>query len=349
MRRTPTILLLSLLAAVAPALPASAKNPLDLAVHGNWCGPGARSGPVTDTLDMACRAHDLCARDRGLVRLRLRSRLHGYAAPPILALRGALPRRPAPSTKRSPWCPAAASRGRSPSSPGSTMTGAARWPRDARPRRIGRDASCGCSPPGFRPATTPEVGGGGGARTPGPRGAGGATSGRIPKPDRACHFRRANAYQERRHVPAAPRLLQPVDNRTCRAGARRRRRCSRRCSGCSGSPWPGCATPDAFGAPAAIGQLLSGAMVLIFLYTAGHYVAKLAARPGVVAEDLKILPGRAGLAALTMAGMLFALGAGALFASAGQRGAGAGDPRPRRRCWRWSSRACSPARPRRAR
>ncbi len=65
MRRTPTILLLSLLAAVAPALPASAKNPLDLAVHGNWCGPGARSGPVTDTLDMACRAHDLCARDQG--------------------------------------------------------------------------------------------------------------------------------------------------------------------------------------------------------------------------------------------------------------------------------------------
>ncbi len=65
-------------------------------------------------------------------------------------------------------------------------------------------------------------------------------------------------------------------------------------------------TPDAFGAPAALGQLLSGAMVLIYLYTAGHYVAKLAARPGVVAEDLKILPGRAGLAALTMAGMLLA-------------------------------------------
>ncbi len=64
--------------------------------------------------------------------------------------------------------------------------------------------------------------------------------------------------------------------------------------------------PDVFGVPAAIGQLLAGAMVLLFLYTAGQYVAKLAARPGVVAEDLKILPGRAGLAALTMAGMLFA-------------------------------------------
>ena len=64
--------------------------------------------------------------------------------------------------------------------------------------------------------------------------------------------------------------------------------------------------PDAFGALAGIGEFLAGAMVLIFLFTAGHYVAKLAARPGVVVEDLKILPGRAGLAALTMAGMLFA-------------------------------------------
>ena len=53
-------------------------------------------------------------------------------------------------------------------------------------------------------------------------------------------------------------------------------------------------TPDAFGAPAGFGQLLSGAMVLVYLFTAGHYVAKLAARPGVVAEDLKTLPGRAG-------------------------------------------------------
>lgn len=65
-------------------------------------------------------------------------------------------------------------------------------------------------------------------------------------------------------------------------------------------------TPEVFGAPAGFGQILSGAMVLVYLYTAGHYVAKLAARPGVVVEDLKILPGRAGLAALTMSGMLFA-------------------------------------------
>ncbi|MCB1338863.1 MAG: tellurium resistance protein [Maritimibacter sp.] len=67
-------------------------------------------------------------------------------------------------------------------------------------------------------------------------------------------------------------------------------------------------TADAFGTPPAIGQLLMGAMVLLYLYVAGHYVAKTVARPAVVGEDLKLLPGRAGLAALTMAGMLFALG-----------------------------------------
>ena len=65
--------------------------------------------------------------------------------------------------------------------------------------------------------------------------------------------------------------------------------------------------PDISVIPAAVGQILSGAMVLLYVYVAGHYIAKLAARPGVAAEDLKTLPGRAGLAALTMAGMLFAL------------------------------------------
>jgi len=64
--------------------------------------------------------------------------------------------------------------------------------------------------------------------------------------------------------------------------------------------------PELFAVPAAIGQILAGAMVLFYLYAGGHYVAKLAARPAVVAEDLKTLPGRAGLAALTMSGMLLA-------------------------------------------
>ena len=51
-------------------------------------------------------------------------------------------------------------------------------------------------------------------------------------------------------------------------------------------------TPDAFGMPAGIGQLLLGAMALLFLYLGGHMVAKIAARPAVAAEDLKTLPGR---------------------------------------------------------
>lgn len=64
-------------------------------------------------------------------------------------------------------------------------------------------------------------------------------------------------------------------------------------------------TPDAFGASPAIGQFLMGAMVLLYMFVAGYYLAKAVARPGVVVEDLTRLPGRAGLAALTMAGMLF--------------------------------------------
>jgi tellurite resistance protein len=66
-------------------------------------------------------------------------------------------------------------------------------------------------------------------------------------------------------------------------------------------------TEDAFGVPPAIGQFLMGAVTLLFLYLAGSYAAKVAKRPGVLAEDLKVLPGRAGLAAMSMAGMLLAV------------------------------------------
>ena len=66
MRRTSIIFAFGVAVVAAfAAPPVAAKNPLDLAVHGNWCGPGARSGPVTDDLDAACRAHDLCARREG--------------------------------------------------------------------------------------------------------------------------------------------------------------------------------------------------------------------------------------------------------------------------------------------
>ncbi|GGD33408.1 tellurium resistance protein [Sinisalibacter lacisalsi] len=65
--------------------------------------------------------------------------------------------------------------------------------------------------------------------------------------------------------------------------------------------------PDAFGISGAVGQVLMGAVTLLFLYALGNYLAKIAARPGVVLEDLKVLPGRAGLAAMTMALMLLAV------------------------------------------
>ncbi|GKY88013.1 tellurium resistance protein [Sinisalibacter aestuarii] len=66
-------------------------------------------------------------------------------------------------------------------------------------------------------------------------------------------------------------------------------------------------TVDAFSFTPAVGQILMGAVTLLYLYLLGNYVAKLAKRPGVLGEDLRVLPGRAGLAAMTMAGMLLAL------------------------------------------
>ncbi len=64
---------------------------------------------------------------------------------------------------------------------------------------------------------------------------------------------------------------------------------------------------DAFGIPEAIGQALMGAVTLLYLYLLFTYLAKLAARPSVLVDDLKVLPGRGGLAAMSMAGMLLAV------------------------------------------
>ena len=66
-------------------------------------------------------------------------------------------------------------------------------------------------------------------------------------------------------------------------------------------------TVDAFDFTPAVGQILMGAVTVLYLYLLGNYLAKVAKRPGVLGEDLKVLPGRAGLAAMTMAGMLLAL------------------------------------------
>ncbi|WP_333814940.1 tellurium resistance protein [Tabrizicola sp.] len=51
------------------------------------------------------------------------------------------------------------------------------------------------------------------------------------------------------------------------------------------------------------GDLLAGAAVALWAFATMAYGVKIARRPGVVVEDLRVLPGRSGLAALTMGGM----------------------------------------------
>ena len=65
--------------------------------------------------------------------------------------------------------------------------------------------------------------------------------------------------------------------------------------------------PDVFAIPAAPGEVLLGMTTLLFLFAAIAYLAKIARRPAVLAEELRILPGRAGVTAATMSLMLFAL------------------------------------------
>lgn len=50
-------------------------------------------------------------------------------------------------------------------------------------------------------------------------------------------------------------------------------------------------------------ELLGGIAVALWGFAAAAYLAKVARRPGVVVEDLRVLPGRSGLAALTMGAM----------------------------------------------
>ncbi|WP_167626683.1 tellurium resistance protein [Paracoccus luteus] len=66
----------------------------------------------------------------------------------------------------------------------------------------------------------------------------------------------------------------------------------------------------AFALPGGAADLLAGAAVAVFAFAALAYGGKLARRPGVLADDLAILPGRAGIAA----GVLSIYVAGALVA-----------------------------------
>lgn len=51
------------------------------------------------------------------------------------------------------------------------------------------------------------------------------------------------------------------------------------------------------------GDLLAGVAVALWAFATVAYLGKIARRPGVVVEDLRVLPGRSGLAAMTMGGM----------------------------------------------
>jgi len=61
-----------------------------------------------------------------------------------------------------------------------------------------------------------------------------------------------------------------------------------------------------FTMPDAVGEVILGAVTLLYLFALVAYLTKVVKRPGVFAEDLKTLPGRAGLATMMMAGMLMA-------------------------------------------
>lgn len=62
----------------------------------------------------------------------------------------------------------------------------------------------------------------------------------------------------------------------------------------------------AFGLPDAPVEGLLGAVTLLFLFALIAYGAKVAMRPRVLSEDFRTLPGRAGIAALTMSLMMLA-------------------------------------------
>lgn len=63
---------------------------------------------------------------------------------------------------------------------------------------------------------------------------------------------------------------------------------------------------DGFAVSPAFGDAILGAVSLLFLFALIAYLAKFIFRAGVVRDDLKTLPGRAGLAAMMLSGMLLA-------------------------------------------
>jgi tellurite resistance protein len=63
---------------------------------------------------------------------------------------------------------------------------------------------------------------------------------------------------------------------------------------------------DALALPGGLAEVFLGAVVLVYCFAAFAYLAKVFRRPATVMEDLRILPGRSGLATSTIGGMLVA-------------------------------------------
>ena len=63
---------------------------------------------------------------------------------------------------------------------------------------------------------------------------------------------------------------------------------------------------DMIGYPVGIAEMALGAISLLWIFAALGYLVKLSQRPAVIMEDLAILPGRAGLAAMSAGLLLFA-------------------------------------------
>jgi tellurite resistance protein len=63
---------------------------------------------------------------------------------------------------------------------------------------------------------------------------------------------------------------------------------------------------DAIGYPVAIAEIALGAISLLWIFATLGYLIKISQRPAVIMEDLAILPGRAGLAAMSLGVFLLA-------------------------------------------
>jgi len=105
------------------------------------------------------------------------------------------------------------------------------------------------------------------------------------------------------------------------------------------------AAGEAAGFGPAPGEVILGAVFLLWLGALVAYGAKVARRPGVLAEEVRVLPGQSGLAALGMATMAGAGGVLPLRRASGRR---CWLP-VSSRMWRWRSGwrgGCLPPRPR---